>query len=219
MIVTLSSRAPGKHRAGRRTKRSGLITDNDGTPTVAIAATDAVGAEQGSDPIFFTITRTGNAFTAPVVNLTWTGTATFGTDYTVSVTGGTLSANGLQLTLTAGVTSATVTVTPIDDAASEATETVILTIVYRHGLATVGSPANATGSIADNDGPAVVAVSATDASGAEQGSDPITFAVTRTVNPNTQIVVSTSPGPARRRTGRTTRSARAAARSRQTARR
>ena len=57
------------------------------------------GAEQGSDPISFTITRTGNLWSNVVVNLGWSGTATLGADYAVSATGGTLSANGTTLTL------------------------------------------------------------------------------------------------------------------------
>ena len=56
---------------------------------VSVAATDAAGAEQGSDPIVFTITRSGSLTNQVVVNLTWSGAAVFGTDYTVTVTGGT----------------------------------------------------------------------------------------------------------------------------------
>ena len=57
------------------------------------------------------------------MNLTWSGTATYGTDYTVTASGGTLSANGQQLTLASGASTATLTVTPVDDPAAEATET------------------------------------------------------------------------------------------------
>ena len=102
------------------------------------------------------------------------------------MTGGTL--NGTQLTLAAGATSATVTVTPVDDSAFEGAETVTLTLASGTGY-TVGSPASASGtiadndaaptvsvSIADNDAAPTVSVSATDANGAEQASDPITFA-------------------------------------------
>jgi len=126
------------------------IVDDDPAPVVSVTATDAAGAEQASDPIRFTVTRSANLNGAIVVNLAWSGTATYGTDYTVSATGGTLSANGLQLTLASGVATATVTVTPVDDTAAEAAETIALTLDAGGGY-TVGSPAIATGSIADND--------------------------------------------------------------------
>ena len=46
------------------------------------------GNENGPDPIVFTITRTTNVLDQVVLNLGWSGTATYGTDYTVTVTGG-----------------------------------------------------------------------------------------------------------------------------------
>ena len=75
-----------------------------------------------------------------------------GTDYIVTATGGTLSANKLQLTLADGVTSATVTATPVDDTTVEGTETVILTLSAGTGYV-VGTPSSASGSITDNDAP------------------------------------------------------------------
>jgi hypothetical protein len=187
VVLTLTSGTG--YLVGTPSSATGSITDNDGTPSVSIAATDASGAEQGSDPIVFTVTRSGNAFTQIVVNLTWGGTATLGTDYTVTATGGTLSANSLQLTLAVGVTTATLTVTPVDDATVEPTETVIATVATGTGY-TVGSPSSATGSITDNDVDPVVSVAATDASGAEQSSDTITFTITRSANLGTSIAVN-----------------------------
>ena len=164
---------PG-YTAGLPNEADGTITDNDGTPSVAVVATDASGAEQGSDPIVFTVTRTVNLFRQIVVTLAWSGTATLTTDYTVTVVGGTLSSNKLQLTLASGVDTATITLTPVDDSTVESTETAILTLSSGTGYV-VGSPASATGSIVDNDTPAVATVVATDASGSEQGQDPIDF--------------------------------------------
>ncbi len=75
-----------------------------------------------------------NPYRDIVVVLQWSGQATFGTDYTVSATGGTLSANGLQLTMLAGVMTAFVTVTPNDDATVESAETVTAHAPQRHRL-------------------------------------------------------------------------------------
>src|SRR5262249_19182306 len=160
---------------------------NDGTPAVSVAATDASGAEP-NDPIVFTFTRTVNLFTQITVNLTWSGTATFGSDYTLAASGGTLSANGQQLTLAVGATTATITLNPVDDLIFEGSETATVTIGTGTGY-TVGTPASATGTIADNDVAPSISVTATDASGSEQGPDPIVFSVVRSANTNGAITV------------------------------
>ena len=129
------------------------IVNDDGTPvkpTVTLAATDAAGAEQAQNPLVFTLTRTGSTAGALTVALTWGGAATYGADYTVSVAGGTLGAGGTSITLADGVASATITIVPVDDAAVESAETVTLTVAAGDAY-TVGSPASASGSIADND--------------------------------------------------------------------
>jgi hypothetical protein len=186
VILTLNANAA--YRLGPSPSATGTILDNDGTPSVSIAGTDASAAEEGSDPITFTITRNGNPNASITVNLTWGGTAAFPADYAVAVAGGTLSANRAQLSLSAGATMATITITPVDDAAVEPTETVTLTVATGTGY-TVGSPSSASGTIADNDTP-VVSASSTDASGAEQGSDPITFTVTRNASTGTSITIN-----------------------------
>src|SRR4029078_5970701 len=106
------------------------IADNDTVPSVFVSVADSSGAEQGSDPIEFTVTRS-NAFRQIDVVLTWSGAATFGVDYTVSATGGTLTPSGpntLTLTLAGGATSASILVTPIGDSAIETAEVVTVTL-------------------------------------------------------------------------------------------
>lgn len=120
-----------------------------------MTSTDAAGSETGPDVMTFNVTRTGSTATTLAVNLTFGGTAT-AADYTVSVLGGSLS--GSVLTLAAGSSSATLTVTPVDDTAVEGSETVILTIASGSGY-TVGAPASQTGTIADNDTAALPSLS------------------------------------------------------------
>ena len=104
MTLTLGSGTG--YTVGTPSSASGTIADNDAAPTVSVAATDATGAEQGPDPIVFTITRAANLNGPITVNLTWGGTATRGTDYTVAAgAGGTLNGTGTTLTLAAGVTT------------------------------------------------------------------------------------------------------------------
>src|SRR5439155_3735305 len=96
------------------------------------------------------------------VNYALSGTAANGTDYT---------SLGSTLTIPAGSSSATVTVTPIDDTLVEGSETVVLTLSSSANYS-IGSPNNATVTIADNDSaptlPAVT-VNATTPNASETG--------------------------------------------------
>src|SRR5262249_47210161 len=89
-------------------------------PPASVAATTPAGNETPGPPIGCTITRALSFSDPIVVNLTWGGTATFGAsgDYTVTTSAGSLSSDGKQLTL-GTASSATLTVTPVDDSISE----------------------------------------------------------------------------------------------------
>jgi hypothetical protein len=150
-----------------------IITDDDVLPTVTISATDAASAEPSGTGTF-TATRTGGTTTALTVSYTLGGTATSGSDYS--------AAPASSLTIPIGATSATITVTPIDDALVESAETVIATLTAGTSY-TVGTPSSATVTIADDEPVApiepVVTIAATDAAAAEP-SDPGVFSITRT---------------------------------------
>ena len=167
------------------------IVDNDAL--VAIAATDASGSETAPNPIVFTVSRTLSTAYQITVNLVWSGTATLGTDYTVTASGGTLSADKLQLTLAAGVASATLTVTPVNDPFYEGTETVIVTLGTGSGYS-AGSPSSATGSITDNDTAPKISVSATQAVAIESPSQAGVYTITRSLNLNGAITVNLTFG-------------------------
>lgn len=112
------------------------------TADVTIQATDATAGE-GSTPDTgtFTVYRPNLATNfALTVNYTIAGTASNGVDY---------SAIGQSVTIPAGATNATVTITPIDDTSIETTENVSLTLAA--GTYLIGSSSNAVVTIADND--------------------------------------------------------------------
>jgi hypothetical protein len=116
--------------------------DNTSTlPTVTISATTPNASEAGPTAGQFTVTRTASTASALTVNYTIGGTATNTTDYA------TLSGS---VTIGAGSATALITVTPVDDALVEGSETVILTL-SANAAYTVGSPNSATVTIADND--------------------------------------------------------------------
>ncbi|MEO8134515.1 MAG: Calx-beta domain-containing protein, partial [Betaproteobacteria bacterium] len=164
------------------------ITDDDTPPVLTVSAkTD--GAEPATNGSF-TITRSGGNLTLTVpVNFTVTGTATRSTDYTLSVDACGTTLAGNSLTMGPAVSTVTVTVCVIDDAATEGTETAILTLAAptTAGDYTAGAPAAQTVNITDDDGPVTVTIVAT-----TQAAEPATngsFTVSRSGGGTAQLAL------------------------------
>ncbi len=170
------------------TETTVTIPNDDALPLVTVTATNAVGAEASQDPIVFTVTRAANLVGDIAVNLAWSGAAALGTDYTVSAAGATLSADKLSLTLAAGVTSATLMATPVNDVIAEAAESMTLTVTAGTAY-TVGASATASGTITDND---VATLSVGDASITEGNTGTKTVAVTVTLSTPSATPVTVS---------------------------
>ncbi|HKI71302.1 MAG TPA: S8 family serine peptidase, partial [Verrucomicrobiae bacterium] len=153
-------------------------------PTVRVVATDPNASEQGPDSGTFTISRAGNTSAALTVHYVLGGTAQNATDY---------QPLGSSVTIAAGASSATVTVTPIDDTQVEGNETVVLTISADSAYS-VGSPSSATITIADNNGTPpgepVITLSAFDADASESGPDDGIIRFHRTGDTSQAIQVS-----------------------------
>lgn len=131
---------PSSGDSGGGTGGSGGGTNGTTLANVSVTATTANAAEGGASGTF-TIARDGSTVVPVVVNLSFSGSATAGSDYqTIPAT----------VTIPAGSASVTVTVTPIDDSAVEGNETVMLTI-GSSSTYNVGAPSSATVTIADND--------------------------------------------------------------------
>ncbi|HEX5636849.1 MAG TPA: hypothetical protein VFY78_07155, partial [Gammaproteobacteria bacterium] len=117
------------------------LTDNDVPPSVSVAAglNAAEPATNGSFSINFSAATTG----ATDLGFAYTGTAGFGTDYTVSYSSGTVSGPGASGTLTvpSGVSSITVTITPVNDPDVEVPETITLTLSAPTGGYVLGTAA------------------------------------------------------------------------------
>ena len=118
--------------------------------TVTITATDSAAAEAGLDTGTFSVTRSGDTARALTVYLAPVGSAVPGADYVP------LSST---ITIAEGAASATVTVTPIDDAIVESNETVSLSLADGPGYH-VGSPGSATVTLTSDDVAPDLAVSA-----------------------------------------------------------
>jgi regulation of enolase protein 1 (concanavalin A-like superfamily) len=158
-----------------------LTIADDDFPVVSIVATDANAAEAGLDPGTFTVSRTGPTTASLTVSLARSGTATSGTDYNAIAT-------PLSLVIPAGSASATVTVTPIQDASPEGPETVIETLNTDPNYA-VGTPAAATVTIADDDRSTVNLV-ANDAIATETSGNTGQFTLTRTAPSTAALTVN-----------------------------
>ncbi len=167
VVVTLSPSAT--YIVGSPNTGTVTIADND-RATVTIRASDASATEAGPTTGAFTVTRT--AVSPPValtVHYAVAGSATSGSDY-VALSG--------SVVIPAGANSATITVTPVDNAVIESAETVVVTL-SANAAYIVGSAKTATVTIADNDRPTVT-IRASDASATEAGLTTGVFTVTRT---------------------------------------
>jgi hypothetical protein len=174
--VTLSN--PTGVRLGSLNAHTLAITDND-SPVVTISSSDLSAAETG-DPASVVVSRTGSTAAALTVNLSRTGTSTAGTDYT-----------GINPTavIPSGADSVTLTLSPVQDATAEGSETAIIGISNGSGYL-VGTPSSVTATILDDDRN-TVSIEATTPTAVEGGANGV-LVVTRTGNTSGALTVALS---------------------------
>jgi hypothetical protein len=157
-----------------------LVTVNAVVPaSVTIQVTDGRSTETPGDTGLVTVMRAGATTLPLTVSYQLSGSAASGDDY---------AALSGSVTIPAGQASATIVVTPADDADFEGTETMTITAVNGPGYL-VGSPNNGSVQIIDNDQPTVTIV-ATDADASEAGPDEGAFTVSRTGITSSSLTVS-----------------------------
>jgi hypothetical protein len=141
VIVELGT--PTGATLGTTTSQTVTITDND-LPSVTLGAPSAATIAEGDSPNTVTITVNLSAASSSAVTVPFTvsGTATDGSDYTITTS---------PITFAAGVTTADITITVIDDSEVELTpETVIVDLGAPTG-ATLGTTTSQTVTIIDDD--------------------------------------------------------------------
>ncbi len=148
----------------------GTITIVDDDPVnVTVRATESPALENGNLPGSFTVTRVGNLAANLVVYYSLSGTASNGVDF---------AALPGTVTIPGGQSSATFTITPLNDSLVEGAETVTATLMNTPGYNIV-NPGTATLLISDDDTPGVT-LTAADNSASEANLDPGSFNFTRT---------------------------------------
>lgn len=158
-----------------------IIDDESSLPVVKITPVDDSGHEAGADTLTMRLERTGATTGALTVNLNYTGTATNVTDHTAPA----------SVVIPVGSASTTFTITPVNDAAIETTETVIATIATNSGYLRDGTAQSVTSVLNDDDMPTVSVVT-TDAAANEAGGDKGLFTISRTGPLTTSLTVDYS---------------------------
>lgn len=160
------------------------ITDNESGPSVSISSSFSVSTEGGSG-LTITATQSTTSSLATVVNFSFSGTAIYGTDYTMNS----------SITIPAGSTSATTSLVPTDDALDEATETIIIDVAsVTNG--TENGTQQLTISLNDNDSPPSVTLSASTNTIAEAAGSSTITATLSAVSGQDVTVTLTATGTA-----------------------
>ncbi|SDD45828.1 Calx-beta domain-containing protein [Aquimonas voraii] len=133
-------------------------------PSVSISVSPASVSEDGVTNLTFTLTRSLNLSSPTVVNISGSGTATSGADYTGAPA---------TVTIPAGATTATFTIDPTVDGTVEPDETVTFSVAAGSGY-TVGSPSSATATILNDDVPSVT-ITVSPAAVAEDGASNLVY--------------------------------------------
>jgi hypothetical protein len=120
-----------------------ITLTSDDKPVVMIQATDSTATEAGLTTGTFTISRTGPTTGPLSVTYTRTGTAVAGIDYLNNF-------SATSVTIPVGASSVAIRITPINDTAIEAPETVMLTLVASAAYL-LGSPRIATITLTSDD--------------------------------------------------------------------
>jgi len=110
----------------------------------------------GSQPVTFTVTRSGNTAVASTVNYALDGTATFTSDYNSIKVAGVASAVSGTLIFAAGETTKTITFNVLGDKVTEVDETINLTLSHPNQLTPVTNPATVT--IVNDDNPPTISI-------------------------------------------------------------
>ncbi len=162
-----------------------MVAADTALPGATIIATDPYLYETVKTTGQFTVSMWPAPATDTTVNLTWSGTATSGVDYTALPS---------SVLIPAGQTSTTVTVTGLNDAVTEGPESIIGTIAAGSGY-TVDTPSSATATLSEYGDNVSIAATTPTASKTGSGSSGV-FTLTRDLTAGALTVNLTVSGTA-----------------------
>ncbi len=177
-----------------------IIPPNQQYVSLALATTSV--QEDGTANLVYTFTRTGTATNALTVSYQVAGNATFGTDYSQSGAAS-FTATAGTITFAAGASTATLTIDPTADSIVEGDETVAVTLVSNPNYL-VATPATVTGTILNDDVPAVISLALASESVLEDGAASLVYTFTRTGNNLSALTVNYKIGGSATLVGSTT---------------
>jgi len=151
--------------------------------TASIAVSPSSANEDSGTAFVYTVTLSQTNPSATTVNLTRSGTATSGTDYTGAVS---------SIVVPANATSASFSITPVADTTVEPDETLIFQVASGTDYS-IGNPSSATATIVNDDFP-VASISVAPASVAEDGSANLIYTVTLSQAPTSAVSIGFSIG-------------------------
>ena len=166
--------------AGSGTSFNVTLSDNESAPTVSLSANSLTIGEDGS-AVTVTATLSGIADEAVTVPLNTSGTAIEGTDY----------ATMSNITISAGATTGSTTITPTDDNISESNETIIVSMGTLSGAnASNGSPTSLSFTLTDDESAPSITLTSSATSIAENSGSPLTISVASSVTSSEAIIVT-----------------------------
>jgi hypothetical protein len=171
------------------TDATGTILNDDAAPTVAIANVSQTEGNAGTSTMTFTVTLSTTSFEDVTLSFnTSNGTATLADNDYQSATG--------TVTILAGTTTATIDVTIVGDLKYELDETFTLAATVTAGTAT--DPADATGTIQNDDAAPTVTIANVSQTEGNAGTSTMTFTVTLSTTSFEDVTLSfnTSNGTA-----------------------
>jgi uncharacterized repeat protein (TIGR01451 family)/uncharacterized delta-60 repeat protein len=139
---TVITRVPTNAFLGPSVSHTLTILDV-GTSLVSITAATNLAYELGSQPVKFTLTRSGATNVPLTVSFTVNGTAANGNDFILST--------NATITIPAGTNSAVLTLIPRDDPTEETAEYMTVNLLAKPGYG-LGSPSSATVLLVSDDG-------------------------------------------------------------------
>lgn len=161
---------------------SELITIADDDAAVISITTPDDAASESGDPGMFRLDRTGDLSKSIDVQLQFTGSASFPSDYEPIPT---------TVTILAGEDHLDVPVVPVDDSTDEADETIVARITAV-SLGKIGTSDSAIVTISDNDDPTTlpnVEISVVDGTTTEGVEDPVQIRFSRTENTSGDLTI------------------------------